>query len=711
MTKKYFLILFSIFFSFIIVSAQSSLIDLEGVFNNKYLLDDLKNLSWRPQTTEYSYIKDETIVLVNPEQNKEEEFLTIPQLNEIFKNYELKKMPYYEWVSRDELWFPTIKKIVFLENNEWKSERISLHNIIDFAIPQRLFITKDDKGIVYVHQGENDNNKILLSTDTGKNIVFGESVHRNEWGINEGQYISPNGNYIAFYRMDESMVEDYPLVKINTPIATLENVKYPMAGKRSHTVNVGIFDVSLSFEKNNPIYHYVETNLADGEFLTNVIFSLDEQSLFITHLNRGQDHAKLIEYDVKTGAKKRVLIEETDSCYVEPRTRMIFLENGNFIWQSDRDGWKHLYLYDSIGKLHKQITSGNWDVIKVLGLDEKEEHIFFTTNKDMPTDRYVYVVNIKNGKIRNLTPEAGTHSLLFSDNFEYFIDYFQNLTTPRKIELQSVNGELRRLLVESKNPYEECNLGTTSIFKIKNKNSDDLYCRMILPPQFDSTQKYPCLIYVYGGPHSQMVTNSFMSGGVFLHYLSQQGYVIFTLDNRGTAHRGVEFEKCIHRQLGVLEVEDQMCGVEYLKNLPFIDSTRLGLDGWSYGGFMILSLITQYPDVFKAASCGGPVVDWRKYEVMYGERYMDTPAENPIGYANADIIPKVKNIRSNLLVIHGAQDNTVVWQHSLTLLQQAVKDGILIDYFVYPNHEHNVRGKERVHLWRTLEKFHQFHLK
>ena len=207
-----------------------------------------------------------------------------------------------------------------------------------------------------------------------------------------------------------------------------------------------------------------------------------------------------------------------------------------------------------------------------------------------------------------------------------------------------------------------------------------------------------------------MVTNTFMSGGVFLHYLAQKGYVIFTLDNRGTAYRGAEFEKCIHRQLGVLEVEDQILGINYLKRLPFVDTTRLGLDGWSYGGFMILTLISTYPDLFKSASCGGPVVDWRKYEVMYGERYMDTPEENPIGYEQADILPKVSNIKSELLVMHGAQDPTVVWQHSLELLRQAVEDGIQLDYFVYPAHEHNVRGIERVHLWNKIEKFHHQHL-
>jgi dipeptidyl-peptidase-4 len=202
-----------------------------------------------------------------------------------------------------------------------------------------------------------------------------------------------------------------------------------------------------------------------------------------------------------------------------------------------------------------------------------------------------------------------------------------------------------------------------------------------------------------------------MSGGVFLNYLAQKGFVVFCMDNRGTANRGADFEKAIHRQLGVLEMEDQLCGIQHLKSLPYIDTTNIGIDGWSYGGFMVLSLITHYPEIFKAASCGGPVVDWRWYEVMYGERYMDTPLENPEGYSKSSILPTIKNLQCPLLVMHGAQDHSVVWQNSLELIDQAVKDGVQIDYFVYPSHDHNVRGIDRVYLWKKLELYYMLHLK
>lgn len=711
MMKKCIILFLSLCMFLPLLSAQTNDIDLEGVFTGKYRLDDLRNLSWRPQYQQYSYLNEHDLLLVDAAAGTERVLLSLEQLKTISGKTDLKRIPAFQWVTPHELFFPSLQIILVQQDSSWDIVSGLPKHAIDQSLAKRLFVTKEEQGQVFVQSEKNGYEKILLCTDTGKYIVFGETVHRSEWGIDEGQYISPNANFIAFYRMDEGEVEAYPLVNINTPMATVEPMKYPMAGKTSHRVTVGIFDVNEAVSSGKPAFHYVKTDIEDGEFLTNVTFSPDEKRLYITHLNRAQNHAKLIEYDVASGNKVKILIEEHDDRYVEPDTRMMFLKNGNFIWQSDRDGWNHLYLYDKNGKLLKQITSGNWEVIKTLVLDQKEETLFFITNKDMPTDRYVYAVNLKNGSLRNLTPEPGTHSPRFSDDGAYFIDYFQSLTVPRKISLNSSDGKRKQQLLESRNPYEDCRLGESSIFSIRNNSRDELYCRLILPPNFDSAKSYPCLIYVYGGPHSQMVTNTFMSGGAFLYYLSQQDYVIFTLDNRGTAYRGAEFEKCIHRCLGVLEMEDQLCGVDYLKRLPYIDSTRLGLDGWSYGGFLILSLLSTYPDVFKAASCGGPVVDWRKYEVMYGERYMDTPEENPEGYAQADILPKVKNIRSHLLVMHGAQDHTVVWQHSLQLLQQAVEEGVELDYFVYPAHDHNVRGIERVHLWKKLEKFHRMYLK
>lgn len=712
--KKLSLLLFAIYIN-VALFAQQNLIDLEGYYSGKYNVENYSSLSWRPDNLQFAYTNSKSMdtLFLQDVNQKKTPLLTLNKLKTLLPGESIYYIPGFKWVSKDKLYFPSLKTEISISGDDFSIFRFPIDekNILDYNVEHRLLVVKKKNGNVFVLSRHNDYNPVLLCPDTGKYIVFGEAVHRSEWGIDEGQYISKSGRYIAFYRMDESMVEDYPLVNTTTPIAKVEFMKYPMVGKTSHVVTVGIFDVEKSATQNQPVYHYIKTDPEDGEFLTSITFSPDEKSLYITHINRAQNVAKLVEYDLFSGDKKRVLLEERDRRYVEPDTRMHFLKNGDFLWKSDRDGWRHYYLYNQSGKLIRQVTSGQWDVIQLIGTDDKEENLYLMTNRDHPTGRYAYQVNLKTGKLKNLTPEQGMHNVLFSSDYQYFIDRYSHLKLPLNIALHDLKKSKKEVIFSAKDPYSECDMGDVSIFSIPNKNGDSLYCRMILPPSFDSTRQYPCLMYVYGGPHSQMVTNGFLSGGVFLHYLAQKGYVIFTMDNRGTAYRGVEFEKAIHRQLGVLEIEDQRCGVEYLHSLSFIDNNRIGLDGWSYGGFLILSLITAYPDLFASASLGGPVVDWKWYEVMYGERYMDTPEENPEGYRNSSIIPKVKNIKSNVLVMHGAQDHTVVWQNSLELLRQSVTDGVQMEYFVYPTHDHNVRGKERVHLWRKIEKFHDQYLK
>lgn len=694
-----------------IMTAQNETIDLNGVFQGKYMFERINGLSWQPSTDNYAYIDDDgNIKLVNAKNGKESIFRSGKNLDE----NGFKKLRSFQWVDANTIYSPRHNSTLTYNGKTVtvdKFENVSWDNVIDQSIKNKVFVIKNDDG-VFVQSVLNDYKPILLCPDTGKNIVFGESVHRSEWGINEGQYISPKGNFIAFYRMDESMVEDYPLVNTTTPIATVENIKYPMAGRTSHQVKVGIFDVAKSVQAGKPVYHYINTDLNDGEFLTNVTFSPDEQYLYISHLNRKQNHSKLIRYDLQTGNKVKVLIEERDSRYVEPCDRMIFLKNNNFLWISETDGWRHLYLYDFNGNLIRKVVDGRFDIVDVEGLDAKEEYVYFTmAPTEKPVNQYVCKAALKDGKVTRIAATDGTHTPIFNEGKTYFVDYFTSVTTPRVISVVNNLGKTMKELKNCKNPYANCALGTTKIFPILNKEGDSLWCRLITPPNMDPTKKYPCLIYVYGGPHSQLVTNSFMSGGVFLEFMAEQGYVVFTLDNRGTQNRGADFEKCIHRNLGVKEVEDQMCGVDYLKTLPYVDANRIGLDGWSYGGFMTLSLITEHPEAFRAASCGGPVVNWAWYEVMYGERYMDTPQENPDGYENANIIPKIKNVKCPLLVMHGCQDHTVVWQHTLELMRQAVSDGIEIEYFPYTAHDHNVMGVERVHLWNKLLRFHNQNLK
>lgn len=719
--------------------AQTEQIDLQGIFKGKYRYDRIKSLSWRPATSQYTYYSDDNdaMMATDVKSGKEVKLFDFSQLynwvlgssnntKTDFKNAGGKVSTAWEWIDQNAFKVYAIhpqKGACYITYN-LKTKQFTMAadpteniDVVDQDGNNALYIYKSDEADgFFVNDMRNPvNARIILCPDTAKDVVFGEAVHRSEWGINEGWYFSPNSNYIAFYRMDQSMVEDYPLLQTSdgegaAHIAYFKNIKYPMAGRSSHQVKVGIFDAKQSFQQKRTVYHYIQTDLADGEFLTNVTFSPDEKYLYITHLNREQNHSKLIRYDVATGKKLAVLIEETDTRYVEPQHRILFLNNGNFIYHSDRDGWNHLYLYSFDGQLIKQITKGNWPVIEDLGMDEKQQYVYFMTNKDNPVDQYLYSVNISTGALTNLTPASGTHTITMSADKKFFFDQFSSLHIPLQYFAGSSDGKSLRMFKESKNPFADCELGYDTIFSLKNAGGIDLYCNMIFPPHFDKSKKYPCLVYVYGGPHSQLVTNSYMTAGPFLHYMAQKGYIIFVLDNRGTSNRGADFEKCIHRQLGVLESQDQMAGVNYLQSLPYVDKNRMGIDGWSFGGFMTLTMVTEHPEVFASATCGGPVVNWEWYEIMYGERYMDTPQENPEGYEHANIINKIHKLKCPLLIMHGQQDNTVVQQHSLELLHQSVLDDVQINYFPYTTHEHNVRGMDRVQMWHKIEQFHDKNL-
>ena len=550
-------------------------------------------------------------------------------------------------------------------------------------------------------------NETAVTRDTSAWVLYGQSVHRNEFGINKGTFWSPQGNLLAFYRMDESMVTDYPLVDISTRVAEVNNIKYPMAGMTSHEVTVGVYNPQTGKTV------YLKTTGPKDQYLTNITWSPDEQYIYIAILNRDQDHLWLNKYDASTGEYIKTLFEETNPKYVEPLNGLYFLPgtSGEFIWQSQRDGFNHLYLYNGDGTLIRQLTKGPWVVKELKGTDEKGTKVYFTCNRDNPLDNLLYSCDLKTGALKQITQTPGTHRTVISPSSTAFLDSYSSLTIASKVELLDENGKVIRVLLENKNPLAEYKLGETSVFTIKNEENTDLYCRLIKPADFDPPKKYPVVIYVYGGPHSQMITDSWLGGaGFFLNYLASQGYIVFTLDNRGTSNRGLEFEQAIFRNVGTLEVSDQMRGVSYLKSLPWVDSTRIGINGWSYGGFLTLSMFLRHPGVFKAAVAGGPVIDWKYYEVMYGERYMDTPESNPEGYKTASLLNYAKDLKGKVLIIQGYQDETVVPQNSLSFLKKCVDEGIQVDYFIYPGHEHNVRGKDRMHLNQMITDYFKEHL-
>ena len=565
-----------------------------------------------------------------------------------------------------------------------------------------------------VHILSPDGRNTIVTRETQDGIVCGQAVHQREFGITKGMFWSPKGSALAFYRMDERMVTAYPLVNIDTRCATPVPHKYPMAGMKSHEVTVGVYQVATGQTV------WLETGLPKEKYLTNIAWSPDEKSIYIAELNREQNEMHLVRYSALTGKKEADLFTETDRCYVEPQHPVLFLPNDpdKFIWQSEADGYNHLYLYDTTGKELRKLTGGEWVVTKVLGFSKDGNKVIFEGTAPHPVSpnmqgtgmqRYIWETDLRTGDIMNcLSWKVGVHRWLLSPSGEYAIDYVSSPSTPRDIDLIRVkDAKVISTLLSAPDPFKLYRMPRIKVGHILAADGKTrLNYRLTLPPDLDETKKYPTIVYVYGGPKVQLVTGDWQNGarGWDL-YMAQRGYVMFTVDSRGSANRGHAFESVIHHNLGINEMADQVKGVEFLKSLSYVDADRIGVHGWSYGGFMTTNLMLTYPEIFKVGVAGGPVIDWSNYEIMYGERYMDRPQDNPEGYKNANLKLKAGNLKGHLLMIHGDIDPVVVWQHSLGFLKACVEADTYPDYFVYPRHEHNVTGKDRPHLHEKITRY------
>ena len=549
-----------------------------------------------------------------------------------------------------------------------------------------------------------------ITTDGTREVQYGMSVHRDEFGIHEGLFWSPKGNLLAFYRMDQSMVTDFPLIDNSKRVAELAPEKYPMAGMTSHKVKVGIYN-----PQSGKII-YLNAGDPTDRYFTNIAWSPDESTIYMFELPRTQDKAELVAYDATSGEKKGVLYTETNAKYVEPMTPVVFLpwDASKFVMESRKDGYNHFYLFDTTGKCLVQLTKGEFEVIEMLGFNEKNKTIIFKANAESPVRHNLYSVDMKGKKMMRLDNGEGVHNAKLSATGAFLLDTWSKPDLYRQVDLISTqNKKNQNIVAPIATPWKEYNVpeitgGTITAADGKTP----LYYRLVKPVDFDPAKKYPTVVYVYGGPHAHNVQESFNYGyRPWEIYMAQKGYVVFVVDNRGSQYRGFEFESVTHRRLGEIEMQDQMKGVDFLKTLPYVDADKIGVHGWSFGGFMTTNLICSYPDVFKVGVAGGPVIDWKMYEVMYGERYMDTPEENPDGYAENNLCNKAKNLKGRLQIIVGLNDPTCVLQHSLSFLRAAADAGTQPDYFVYPGQGHNMMGKDMVHLHERITRYFDDYLK
>ncbi|WP_285011358.1 S9 family peptidase [Pedobacter faecalis] len=643
----------------------------------------------------------------------ERAFLTLTQLNQKFRAAQrdtLQAMPFIQFnQGADWVIYTGTEKIAL--NPRSNTVRV----LVDKDAAAKQHAEESSAGYVAYVDNHNlfvskDGDKFQVTTDGSSDIVYASSVHREEFGISKGTFWSDNGKLLAFYRMDQGMVTDYPIIDWTSIPAKNVNIKYPMAGDKSHHVTLGVYNAETR------ALVYVQTGEPAEQYLTNIAWSPDNRFVYIVVVNREQNHMKLNQYDALSGKFVKTLFEERDEKYVEPLVPMLFLKNdpSKFIWQSNRDGWNHLYLYSTTGKLLKQLTSGQWEVLDVKGFDAKGGSLFYVSTGDSPLTRNLYALNLKTGGSKRITSGSGVHNTQVSSSGKTVIDNFSNISLPREIRLLSVAKPSDvKVLLRAENPLQAYTVSAPQLITIKSNSGDDLYATLYKPVGFDAAKKYPVVVYWYGGPHAQLITNSWNGGAgdYWFRFMAERGYVVLTVDVRGSDNRGKAFEQSMFRNAGTVQMEDMLRATDYLKAQPFVDAANMGLFGWSFGGFVTTNFMLTHPGVFKAAVAGGPVINWRFYEVMYTERYMDTPQENPEGYAATYLSNRVEQLKGKLLLIHGQQDPVVVQQHSVDFVKHAVDKGVQVDYMIYPGHEHNVLGKDRAHLYQKVTDYFDLYLK
>jgi dipeptidyl-peptidase-4 len=684
-----------IFATFLTFAQKKEFTLKESVLKQRALSPDrVNNFLWIPNTDFYSTFSSDwkTIQKSTLSGDKETELAKIDDINTVLKST-FANFFGMTWLSENEIllndgqtiakWNVSTKSGSILKKTIENSENHNYHsksNQLAYTIENNLFI---------------DGKPITKNAD--KNIVSGQSIARNEFGISGGIFWSESGNILAFYQKNETNVHNYPLLDVNATPGELVSIKYPMAGQKSEEPRVGIYNVKSKKTV------YINPRGAKDDYFTNLTFTPDEKYIVVAEVNRDQNHMWLNVYDAKSGRFVKTLFEETNEKWIEPEHPAYFHSNSNdFIWISERDGFNNLYLYDFNGKLIKKLTENKFVVKDIIETSPDKKFVYYAATGTNPTNTMVYRVDMQ-GNNELITKEEGTHTFLLSSNGIYYFDAFSSLTIPYKATIYTNSGKMTKLLMVSNEKLEEYNVGTTEIGTLKGKDGSNLYYRFIKPSNFDPTKKYPVLVYVYGGPHAQMVTNSWLAGAnLWMHWMANQGYLVFTLDNRGSGERGFAFESQIHRHLGDVEMEDQLTGVEFLKSLPYVDGNRLAVHGWSFGGFMTTSLMLRQPGTFKVGVAGGPVTDWKYYEIMYGERYMDRPEQNKEGYEKASLLNHAQNLKGDLLLIHGTIDDVVVMQHNYALVKKFVELGIQMDFFPYPMQKHNVIGKDRAHLMEKV---------
>ena len=549
--------------------------------------------------------------------------------------------------------------------------------------------------------------EVQVTTDGKKNeIINGAAdwVYEEEFSNARGLYWSPSGDRIAYYRFDESEVKTFMVSKYGELYPERYFYKYPKAGEVNSKVSIHVYDIASGSGKELKTNH--------DEYIPRIKWTKSNDDLVVMRMNRHQNNLEFVSFNViQDNPEAKIIYAETAETYININDNLIFLDDGkHFIWNSERDDYNHIYMYNLEGELVKQLTSGDWDVNEFLGVDQKRKRVYFTAAVESTRNTSLFYVGFKGGEIKKLSELDGNNKAKFSKGFNYYINTYSNAQRPNLITLHDYKGKQIRVLKDNQeliNTLSNYKMGAKEFFDLTTERGDELSAYMIKPTDFDPTKKYPVLLHIYGGPESIRVTNSW--GGA--NYLwdamtAEQGIIVVWVDPRGTANRGRKFKHQTYLKIGEYETEDFISAAKYMKSLPYVKPDAIGIFGWSYGGFMALNCITQGADDFTTAVSVAPVTNWRYYDNIYTERYMRTPQENPEGYDNNSPINHTEKMKGTLLLVHGDADDNVHVQNTMDMVTALVNADKQFEFFIYPNKNHSIRGgNTRNHLFEMITDF------
>lgn len=571
----------------------------------------------------------------------------------------------------------------------------------------------DGKKVAYVR----DNNMYVLDLATAKEtalstdgewnkIIYGtmDWVYEEEFGITKGFEWSPDGKYIAYYRMDESKVKEFTLTFHGELYPEEYRYKYPKAGEDNSLVDIYVYDIAAAKSVK------MDAGSETDQYIPRMYWTYQPGKLVMFRLNRLQNHLDLVLADAVSGTSS-VLLSEENKYYVDIFDNTTFLKDGSgFVFTSEQSGYNHIYFYGMDGKLVKQLTSGSWEIQKVLGVDEKNRIVYFMSFEDGPMNSMLYSVNLDGSGKKKISKETGIHEVTFSADYSYFINQFSDANTAPRYEIYDNKGKSQVVLEDNaalNARMKEYGFTPKEFFTFKTSEGVELNGWMIKPANMEKGKKYPVLMYMYGGPGVNTVENSFgWFDFAWFEMLAQKGYIVVSVDNRGTGGRGEEFKKCTYMQLGKLEVADQIEAGKYLGTLDYVDKNRIGVFGWSFGGYLSTLCMTKGNDVFKAGIAVAPVTNWRYYDNIYTERFMRTPQENAEGYDQNSPMNHVKKLKGKYLLVHGTTDDNVHVQNSMDLISALVNANKDFEMFLYPNKNHGIYGGyTRYHLYNKMTEF------